>query len=240
MVGHSEGRPLIRAARVAGLSLAAILALAGPAARADVSARSCPNSELRPTPETLPRVEAALLCLMNAERSEADQGALAAHPGLEASALDHTLDMTTRGYFGHYKSGRPPLFERIKATGYFDGTRTGLFSENLGFGPPEYATAIGLHAAFMYSEAHRRNIMFGKFREVGIAGIVIAPNPAFYAEHDAVVYSVDFGRRYVRRPRPKRCRKRRLRAAQEQTESTEAPRKAVKPRRYCRKRKRSS
>jgi hypothetical protein len=80
--------------------------------------------------------------------------------------------------------------------------------------------------AFSLSESHRKTMMYGRFRNVGIGSVIIDPHPAFYADYPAVVFTFDFGRRYERR---RTCR----RAAS----SAEGSRgRAVPPRRWCERR----
>ena len=149
------------------------------------------------------------MCLMNEERSRRGLRPFKVDRRLERSAAFHTGDMVRHGYFAHHKRGRPRLLRRITRTGYFKGTYTGAFSENLGFGPPERGTAAEMHRAFMLSHTHRANIVYRRFRNVGIGSVMIDPDPAFYPDYPAAVYTIDFGRRYVRKPeRARRCLRR--------------------------------
>jgi uncharacterized protein YkwD len=210
-----------------------LLLLAAPTAA--VGQEPCADADLQPAADNLERVEAAMVCLLNRERTVRGRAALAVHRSLERSSHAHTVDMTRRSYFAHHERGRPTLVERIRAAGFFKGTYTGLYSENIGFGAPEYATAANMHDAFMYSDSHRRNILFGRFRQVGIGSLIIGPNQAFFPDYEAAVFTIDFGRRYVRRKRRKCVRRPRVESAVE--EGTQQ-RRAVKPRRYCDRRRR--
>lgn len=170
-----------------------------------------------------------MVCLMNAARAEEDHAAVHRDPRLARSALRHTRDMTERGYFAHRRKGGPTVLGRIRAAGYFEDARSGLYSENLGYAPPERATAASMHRAFSLSDSHRKTMLYGRFRDVGIGSVIVDPQPAFYADYPAVVFTIDFGRRYERRRR--RCR------TNEAVTATDDPRKrALPPRRWCRRR----
>jgi uncharacterized protein YkwD len=170
-------------------------------------------------------VEAAMVCLLNVERKREDRVPLTRDTRLHRSATRHTRDMTTRGYFGHQRRGGPSLIDRIKGAGYFKGARAGLYSENLGYAPPERASAASMTHAFSLSESHRKTMLYGRFRNVGVGARMIDPNPAFYPDYPAVVFTIDFGRRYERRRRCVRARS-----------SAEGERRTVRPRRWCRRR----
>lgn len=227
MVPHST-----RTALTGSIACVVALALAllpTPAAAQEDAANACPDASLRPEQGNLARVEAAMVCLLNRERRLNGLEPLTVDPRLERSSGAHTNDMTTLGYFSHHARGRPTLYSRIRTAGFFKDTYTAIYSENLGFGPPESASALGMHRAFMGSDAHRLNMLFGRFRSIGIGSLVIPPNDAFYPDHDAAVYTVDFGRRYVRRKR--RCARRRATTSQSAAPPNRS--RAAPPRRYC-------
>lgn len=196
-------------------------ALVAGAATAD---GGCPDADLRPSKTTLPRVEAALVCLMNEERAARDLRPVWVDKRLERSSAFHTNDMVSRGYFAHHKRGRPRLVKRIRRTGYFKGTVSGAYSENLGYGPPERASAHEMHNAFMLSPTHRRNILYRRFRNVGIGSVMIDPDPVFYADYPAAVYTVDFGRRYMHKSKRARCLERTGQSAGAERRSASRPR----------------
>ena len=169
-----------------------------------------------------------MVCLLNRERTRTGLEPLAVDYRLERSSAAHTKDMVEYGYFSHNARGRPKLYDRLRRVRYFRRTRSALYSENLGYGPPETASALAMHRAFMSSDGHSYNMLYRRFRGIGIGSLVIPPNAAFYPDHEAVVFTIDFGRRYVRR---KRCVRRRA-----STSQATPPRRSdsAPPRRYCR------
>lgn len=199
-------------------AIAAMASLAG----APGASGACRDAGLAPTEETVPLVRAALVCLLNEERTARSMPALAAQRQLERSAHAHSADMVARHYLAHQREGGPAVFSRILATGYFAGARGGVFGENIGVAADGRATPAELVAAWMASADHRTNITHRGFRDVGIGIVFAAADPAFYADWPSVVITTDFGRRDVRR----RCRK---------TRRPRAP--ASQPRRWCRARR---
>lgn len=203
---------------------AASLALV-PVARADAGS-ACPDSTLRPTTRNLARVEQALVCELNVERVKAGRVPLTRDARLDRSALRHTRAMARHSFFAHQRRGEPSLVRRIREAGYFKGARSGLYSENLGYAVPERANAASMTHAFSLSESHRHTMLYGRFRNVGIGAVFVDPNPAFYPDYRAVLYTFDFGRRYERYRH--HCRRR--------AASAPGTGRAVRPRRWCHRR----
>jgi uncharacterized protein YkwD len=221
-----------RVARTTGTCLSALaLALVAPVAiGAQGDASGCPDATLEPEQGNLARVEAAMVCLLNRERSRNGLEPMSVDRRLERSSAAHTRDMVEHGYFSHHANGRPGLYARLRRAHYFKGAYTAVYSENLGYGPPETASALGMHKAFMSSEGHSYNMLYRRFRAVGIGSLVIPPHPTFFPDHEAVVFTIDFGRRYVRH---RRCVKPRADGSQD---TSTPPRRSdsTPPRRYCR------
>jgi uncharacterized protein YkwD len=176
------------------------------------------------------RVEAAMICLLNVERAREGRAVVRRERRLERSAARHTRDMARRSYFAHDRKGGPSVLDRIRGAHYFEGARSGLYSENLGYAPPERATAASMTNAFSLSESHRKTMLYGRFRDIGIGSTFVDPQPAFYADYPAVVFTIDFGRRYERRRR--RCTR-----ADAVTSADDSKKRAMPPRRWCRRRR---
>jgi uncharacterized protein YkwD len=202
---------------------AAALLLAQPG-RATAAA-PCPDADLRPTPSNLARVEAAMVCVLNLERKRAGRRSVESKRRLERSAGRHTRDMVDHGYFAHEREGGPTLLQRIRRVDYFEDARSGLYGENLAFAPPENASAREMTDAFAVSDHHRRTMLYRRFRDVGVGTAYVDPDPAFYPDWPAVVFTLDFGRRYERR--------RRCQITQHETDSGSD---TTRPRRWCRRR----
>ncbi len=128
--------------------------------------------------------EKRLFDLHNRERTQRRLPRLCVHPALKRAAEVHSQDMIRRDYFSHYTKGtnKGPC-ERIRRYGY----RYRYCAENIG---ANYPTPDGMFRAWMGSSGHRRNILSGKYREVGIG--VYAGD---YNGKRTTMYTVDFGTR---------------------------------------------
>jgi uncharacterized protein YkwD len=189
--------------RLAGAAVAVASLLAA------APASACSNEALQPTPETLPRVRAAVLCLVNGERAALGLATLRASARLDAASTAHSDEMVANHYLAHEREGSPSLLDRLRGARYFAGAAGGIYSENIGIGADGRASAGELVAGWMQSPEHRANIVYPRFRELGVGIAFAAPDPAFYADYPSAVFTTDFGRRYGRRA----CRRARTSAA---------------------------
>jgi uncharacterized protein YkwD len=189
------------------------------------AAERCDDANLRPTASNLDRVETAMVCVLNVERRRAGRHPVERDRRLDRSAQRHTRDMVEEGYFAHQREDGPSLLRRIRDARYFRDARSGLYAENLAYAPPEHASARSMTDAFSVSDHHRRTMLYRRFRDVGVGTAYVDPDPAFYPDWPAVVFTLDFGRRYERR--------RRCHTAQRETDSGSG---ATRPRRWCRRR----
>jgi len=212
------------------LSVVALTALAGPAvpaSHASTAATACPDADLVPARDNLRRVEAAVFCMIDRERSKAKLATLSRSSRLDRSAAWHDTEMLQHHFLSETAPGRTTLIERIRAFGYFNGVTNALYSENVGAGATSNGTPQALMDAWMASPPHKANILYANFREIGIAAVLAPPDPAFFADYPSTVYTTDFGRRLGSRPH---C------VARKRKRSRSSSRQAAPRRRYCRKR----
>jgi uncharacterized protein YkwD len=212
---------------LAGVALALSPGQGALAAEQSEAAAACADADLVPAADNLDRVEAATLCLINRERRAAQLVALRFSAALDRSAAFHSIEMVRYHFLAHEAPGHPPLLTRIRGYGYFDGVADGLYAENVGAGATTNGTAHALMDAWMASPPHRANVLYPKFRKVGIAAVLAPRDPAFFADYPSTVYTTDFGRRYTRR----RCVGRAPAASPNQ-------RTATSQRRFCHRRNR--
>ncbi len=107
--------------------------------------------------------EAAMLVLLNRERTSRGLNALTLNTKARTVARAYSTDMFARGYFSHINlEGRSP-FDRMRA----GGVRFGSAGENLALAP----TLQQAHDGLMKSPGHRANILSTSYNTVGI-GIV--------------------------------------------------------------------
>lgn len=117
--------------------------------------------------------------LHNKERQQHNLRPFCVHPKLQKIARSHSGDMVRRNYFDHYTKGsRKSPAERAKSAGY----NYRYLGENIGHGLGPDA----MFSAWMKSDDHRRNILNGKFHEIGIGAA---------GKGNHTTYTVDFGTR---------------------------------------------
>jgi uncharacterized protein YkwD len=150
---------------------AALTVAAGPAR---AQAPACPGAEavLGPVPPAV--VEAGVSCLVGAIRAERRLPALRPSAELEAVAQRHGVDMVARRYFAHVSPSGGTVDKRARRLGYLTDP-CWILGEDLGWAPPEVASARDVVDAWMESASHRAVILDPRFREIGIGLVDAAP-----------------------------------------------------------------
>ncbi len=88
-------------------------------------------------------------------------GPVAKHGILTTSARAHAKDMGDKGYFSHTNLQGESPFVRMKKAGYSGST----MGENIAAGQPTPASVVD---GWMKSSGHCKNIMNGKFKQLGV------------------------------------------------------------------------
>jgi uncharacterized protein YkwD len=109
------------------------------------------------------RDEAAMLVLLNHERTSRGLPALTLNTQSRTVARAYSTDMFARGYFSHLNNEGKTPFDRMRAA----DVKFGSAGENLALAP----TLQLAHTGLMNSPGHRANILSPNYRTVGI-GIV--------------------------------------------------------------------
>ncbi len=107
--------------------------------------------------------EAAMLVLLNHERTSRNLPALTLNVKARAVARTYAADLFARGYFSHISNEGKTPFDRMKA----GGVSFGSAGENLALAP----TLQLAHTGLMNSPGHRDNILSPNYSTVGI-GII--------------------------------------------------------------------
>ena len=153
----------------------------------------CPDAALAPDANDLNRIRAAVLCLVNRERTDRRESPLAPDARIQQAAQAHTESMAFENYFEHVgPRGETPL-SRMRATGYIYSSHIGYeLGENIGWGTLWQATPHAIVAAWMASPEHRANILDARFRNTGIG---VSPHPPSSLAHHrrGAIYTQDFG-----------------------------------------------
>jgi len=157
------------------LAAAVAVATALSASPARAQARVTCSAAERPLGAAPPAaVEASVVCLVNAERAAAGLAPVQPTGALEVSARRHATDMVARRYFAHVSPSGGTVDKRARRAGYLTA-RCWVVGEDLGWAPPELASAKAVVAAWMASPRHRAVILDGEFRDIGIGLVTRAP-----------------------------------------------------------------
>lgn len=174
--------------------LAAALAVAG-AAPAAASA-DCEGADLSPAETTLEDARETTLCLLNEERTSRGLRALREHGQLRSAAQNYAEHMDEDNFFDHVSPGGSTMVDRLKrGTSYLRGGRSWVVGENLAWGAGGAETPTRIVRAWMKSPGHRRNILNGRFRDIGIGITPGAPVAGVGAASGAATYVNEFGAR---------------------------------------------
>lgn len=121
-----------------------------------------------------------------ARRKTRNLGLFCVDPRLQKVARAHSRDMIQRDYFSHTTKGTNRVgCDRVKNSGY----RFRYCAENIAWGQREKGEPDNIMRSWMESSGHRRNILNGRYREVGIG----TATGTFRGQRGVTTYTVDFG-----------------------------------------------
>jgi uncharacterized protein YkwD len=159
------------------------LAGGGPVASA---AATCLNEGQTPSAMTEQMGRDAILCLINERRAENGLGPLTEEHRLEVAAQGHSVSMNRRNFFAH-----GDFQGRIARTGYLAGASSWAIGENLRWGSGGLGSPKSAVSAWMASAGHRREILSGRYRDIGIG--VAMGSPMRGQGGNSAIYTADFG-----------------------------------------------
>jgi uncharacterized protein YkwD len=167
-----------------------VLALGAMPAHASAQGTGCSftRSAASATPE--PNVRSALRCLVNVERARHGLRTLQSNARLNAAADRHSADMVARRYFGHVTPEGASIADRIRQTGYLGGSHDWALGEDIGWGTGTASTPASIFQAFMNSPPHRRVILDGEFRQLGVG---VAQGVPVSGAGGGATFVLDFG-----------------------------------------------
>src|SRR5262245_7130741 len=157
---------------VLAAAAAAVIALA--AMPAGARAAACPSADQAVGAAPSATVEAAVACLVNGERTARGLVAVDRAGALETAARRHAADMVARRYFAHVSPTGGTVDKRARRAGYITAP-CWVVGEDLGWAPPEVATARAVVDAWMDSPSHRAVILDRSFRDIGVGVVDRAP-----------------------------------------------------------------
>ena len=139
-------------------------------------------------------LEQGVLTEVNALRRQHGLMPLRLSSGLAAAARQHSTEMANRGYFGH-SSANGSSFDRRIARFYPRGDRHyWTVGENLLWSSPDVGAA-GVLSTWLNSPEHRKNMLRGRWREIGLSAVHVASAPGAYGGREVTIVTANFGAR---------------------------------------------
>jgi uncharacterized protein YkwD len=167
------------------LALPAIFAGFAPVGTATAAAQACPPGGTG---------RAAVVCEINAVRSDAGRPPVRSRPSLVDAALTHSDDMVERRYFAHETPEGDGPAERASEAGYMRHSAVWRIGEVLLWSRGETLTAARAVELWLESPSHKQVLLSRRYRDVGAGWVAGAPlgDPGL---EPATTVTVVFGRR---------------------------------------------
>jgi uncharacterized protein YkwD len=150
---------------------------------------ACASASSDPGPANLNAMSAAILCLLNAERTSRGLAAVHSNAALKRASQGMANTMVKQRFFAHVTPGGKDVLDRIRPTGYVHGRWS--LGENIAWGSGALATPRAIMNGWMHSPGHKANILHGQFKDIGIGIRLGAPGPGLSG---GATYVTDFGR----------------------------------------------
>ncbi|MFL5895373.1 MAG: CAP domain-containing protein [Thermoleophilaceae bacterium] len=151
---------------------------------------ACDNGGVTPTADNLDVVNAAILCLVNAERADAGLPAVGTNDQLRQAAEGMAARMVKEQFFSHDTPDGKSLVDRVEPTGYIPNSGDWVVGENLAWGSGALSTPQAIVNGWMNSPGHKANILATDYKDVGLAAAMGSPSPS---QSGGTVYVNDFG-----------------------------------------------
>lgn len=142
------------------------------------AAAQCADSETTPTEGNLAAMAQSVLCLVNAERADQGLGALSQNGQLDQAAQGMAEEMVAKQFFSHETPDGRNLADRVEPTGYLPNNDDWVLGENLAWGSGALSTPRAIVNGWMNSEGHRKNILDGSYKDVGLGTKMGSPSPS--------------------------------------------------------------
>jgi uncharacterized protein YkwD len=152
---------------------------------------ACPDPELVPAADNLPRIGAATLCLMNAQRRKHGLPPLTTDAILARASRGHSADMVKRSYFAHNSPEGRTVVDRLRSARYIPKGRGWTVGENLAWGSGPLGSPRAIVQAWLDSPGHRKNLLSPRYSAVGLG--IVHGNPQ--DPGNGATFTTAFGRR---------------------------------------------
>ncbi len=137
-------------------------------------------------------LERGVLAEINATRRQHGLHALRFSVRLAAAANQHSGAMAQRGFFAHDSADGTPFWKRVRRYYTASSYRYWSVGENLLWASPEVDAASALNM-WMHSPEHKKILLTGEWREVGISAVHTTSAPGAYGGREVTIVTADFG-----------------------------------------------
>jgi uncharacterized protein YkwD len=143
----------------------------------------------------LSSLESGVLIQLNQLRAKHGLAALRISPKLTAAAREHSQQMAADGYFAHESADGSAFWKRLKT--YYASSPWQYWSvgENLLWSSPDVSPSQAIKL-WLDSPEHRKNMLTGRWREIGVSAIHVPAAPGVYNGLDVTIVTTDFGVRH--------------------------------------------
>jgi uncharacterized protein YkwD len=151
---------------------------------------ACNDRDITPSDSNIDALDAAILCLVNGERTDAGLPTLNHVPELDQSSDGMCKRMVSEQFFSHETPDGKTVVDRVEPTGYIPNSGDWVVGENLAWGSGALSTPQAIVNGWMNSPGHRANILAPDYKDIGLAACMGSPSP----DHQGgTVYVNNFG-----------------------------------------------
>jgi uncharacterized protein YkwD len=137
-------------------------------------------------------LEQGVLANINSFRRDHGLAPLRLSAKLTAAARSHSTEMAERGYFSHDSANGSSFDRRISRYYPLKGARYWSVGENLLWSSPS-VDSTGALTMWVNSPEHRKILLTGRWREVGLSAVHVATAPGAYGGREVTIVTADFG-----------------------------------------------
>ena len=182
--------PLRAGVAVGGAALLLLYGLAAvPASAGSTAPRARAGSLV-----ALPSLSAQVTAAVNRVRLAHGRRTLTAAAGLEAAALQHSIEMGRDGYFAHDSHDGTAFWKRLHA--FYPAPASGCWAvgENLVYAGPDLTAAQAIQL-WLHSPEHRRNMLDPQWQQLGVAAVQVTDAGGVFGGQTVTVITNDFAGR---------------------------------------------
>jgi uncharacterized protein YkwD len=152
---------------------------------------ACSDGGVMPSDDNITQLNAAILCLVNAERTaNGNLPPLTENAQLDEASAGMCRRMVAEHFFAHDTPDGKTVVDRIEPTGYIPAGGNWVVGENLAWGSGALSTPQSIVNGWMNSPGHKANILASDYKDIGLATCMGSPTTTYSG---GTVYVNNFG-----------------------------------------------